>query len=308
MRYSMDNVMFRASAGTGFRAPSLQAINDEGGYGYPSFIDAFACENAKNSGVSGDIDFYCGQQQYLVETTAADNLKPETTKFANMGMVFDLGRSLNGSLDTWFLQIDDRIGIPDYYLLTKAEQEGNKAFEESGITITRANGEIDTITMPNANLAKSDISGIDLTLGSRFGNRNTLQFNWNLDTTYFLYYKEAAFEGQDLVDRISTVGRPRWKANNVFSFTTLRDHNLAFVARSTASTDKANKDLGKIPAHNEFDMQYSFNNFWNGSLALGATNITGVKPPVDDSQNPTVDVALYSNVGSTYYLKMTQNF
>ncbi len=308
-KYKLDTVLFRASVGTGFRAPSLQSINDEGGYGYPAFVDAVACNTAKSGGNAADIADYCGQQQYLVETIAAEDLKPEKTLFGNVGVVFEPNRNYNVGLDFWMLRIKDKIGIPDYYLLTKAELDGETGYESAGISILRdGNGFIDTLTVPKANLSKVETAGIDLTGGVTFGERSATQFSWNLDTSYSLYYKEAAYDGQALVDRIGTVGKPQWKMANTFTTITSNVHIAGLTARTNSGSEKANPEAGDIPIHTEWDAQYTWNAFYNGSISVGAVNIFDRKPPTDETQTPTVDLAIYNNLGRSAYVKVTQDF
>jgi iron complex outermembrane receptor protein len=308
-KYKMDNVLFRASVGTGFRAPSLQSINDEGGYGFPAFVDAVACKLAKSSGNQADVDANCGQRQYRVETTAAENLKPEKTLFSNVGVVFEPSSYSNVGLDFWMLRIKDKIGIPDYYLLTKAESEGSTGYENSGISILRdGNGVIDTMTIPKANLSKVETAGIDLTGGLNFGERADVQFSWGLDLSYSLYYREAAYEGQQLVDRIGTVGKPQWKAANNFTTIFANNHIGGLTARTNSGTEKANPEAGDIPIHTEWDVQYTFNAFYNGSISVGAVNVFNRRPPKDETQTPTVDLSIYNSLGRSAYVKVAQDF
>lgn len=308
VKYKLPSVLLRASLGTGFRAPSLQSISDDGGYGYPSFIDARACQEAEASGDTDAIGFYCAQSQYEVRTFAASGLKPEKTLFANIGAVYEPSNTFNLAADLWLIQIKDRIGIPDYNLLTKAEAEGNESYKEAGIDIVRTGQRINYISLPRANLAKSEVSGIDVNSNYSVGNRADLLFNWAFDTSYYLFFKESAFEGQSLVDRIGIFGRPRWKANNAFTFTFANDHSVGSSVRTIGGTEKAYAPAGDLPVHNEVDFQYTYGAFYRGSIGVGIVNAFAAKPPVDETQNPEVNASLYDTLGQNVYVKLTQSF
>ena len=294
--------ILRTSMGQGFKAPTLQALNNAGGYGYPSFIDVPYC----NQGVEAA----CSRAQYEVETLKAENLKPEKSSFATVGTVFAPSRHFDFALDFWYTKIEDRIaGGTDRNLqaLMAAEAKGAD-YASKGIVINRASdGSLETVVLPNINMATTEISGFDFGLNAQTKlDQTKLQFNSEI--SYFLAYKEALFSGMDAIDTVGTYGRPQWKLTSTVAANIARSHGVSLTNRMIASQEKAQASAGRLPSHSEFDTQYTLNGSWDGSISIGATNVFDKRPPIDRTANPTVDSDLYNTTGRNYYLKVTQNF
>jgi iron complex outermembrane receptor protein len=307
--YKTSDWLLRGSVGTGFRAPTLQEERVENDFGYPSFVDNVQCEAARETGNAARISQLCREQQYLLNVVAPGDLKPEKVLLGNIGAVFAPSVNFNIGLDTWFVRINDRIGTPDLSILTLAEAKGERGYEQYGIKINRnADGSLIDITAPAANLAQQEVAGIDLSSAFRIGNTKSLAFGWNLDTSYQLFNREAAFEGQELENRIGQAGRPQWRANNTLTIDTVGSHRVALTGRTTGSVERVNPDLGKLPIYTEYDAQYTFGALFNGAFSLGALNVTNAKPPADQSSNPSLNYDIYSYAGRTYYARITQNF
>ncbi len=307
--YKFSDWLLRGSAGTGFRAPTLQEERVTENSAYPSFVDNKRCQDARATGNQSDILSLCKESQYPNVVTAPDSLETEKMVMANLGAIYSPSTKFNVGLDTWYIRIKDRIGVPDLSLLTSAEAKGDKSYEKYGITVLRdSSGRLTRITSPAANLAKQELAGIDLDAGATIGNAKDLQLGWNLDSSYQLFNKEAAFEGQALQNRIGEADRPQWRANNTISLVGFTDHRLSVTARTTSSMKKVNPDLGKLPVYTEYDSQYRMDNFFKGNFAVGMLNLSNAKPPKDESNNPTLNYDIYSYAGRTYYASLSQGF
>jgi iron complex outermembrane receptor protein len=309
LKYKLGDFLLRSSVGTGFRAPTLQEEYTEDSAGYPAYVDQVQCKAARESADQDAISYYCSEQQYLYSQKASDDVKPEKVFIYSLGAVYSPTLTSSISADFWAVRIKDSIGVPDLSQLTALERDGNSAYNAKGITITRDDaGDIAEISAPATNLSSTELSGIDVSSSVVLGSKSDVTFEYGLDASYQLYYKVAAFEGSPLVDLGGSARQPRFRANNTFGTTFLKDHNLATVVRSTAGTKKVNEDLGKIPAFNTYDLHYSYLALLNGSLSVGAINFANVQPPKDESANPTINFNLYSYAGRSYYVRLTQNF
>ncbi|MCX6131316.1 MAG: TonB-dependent receptor, partial [Proteobacteria bacterium] len=72
-KYKLNDVLFRSSVGTGFRAPTLQEESTKDSSGYPSYVDQVLCASAKESGKADAITSSCSEQQYLYSQRASDS-------------------------------------------------------------------------------------------------------------------------------------------------------------------------------------------------------------------------------------------
>ncbi len=302
--------MLRTTFGKGFRAPSLQALNDSGGYGYPSFIDTSYCRKMQAAHDSAGIANNCTQVQYQVNSVKSDNLKPEKTDSVSFGTVGSPLDQLDFGINFWYTAIKERIAVAsdrNLQNLMKAELNGAD-FKSRGIAIDRnSDGTLDSITLPNTNMGTTTISGLDTNVHWRdqFG---MIKPSWNLDLSYFLSYKEALFKEMKAEETIGTVGRPRWKAINTLGVGIGKSHDILLAARTTAGAEKALAEAGDLPRHSEYDTQYNWGYAERGTLSFGITNFTNAKPPIDTTANPTVNTDLYNNLGRNYYTKITQDF
>ncbi|UUZ52604.1 TonB-dependent receptor [Massilia sp. H-1] len=98
------SVLLRASANTGFRAPSLSDLNRPTTFGSAaSFLTDPQCVADGLDTIDGCTD------QYPVERRSNPDLKPETSRQFALGAVWDVSRQLNLSLDYWNIQKKDVI-------------------------------------------------------------------------------------------------------------------------------------------------------------------------------------------------------
>ena len=179
------------------------------------------------------------------------------------------------------------------------------------IQIVRRNGDqtgqIERIFAPLQNVASKNIKGIDYSLKLNFGNAT---HGFVVDTNYsrILSYKEEALPGLGQIERVSTNSYPAWRMNTtmVYSF-----GNFEGSLRNSriARHDKLQSE-GHVGSYSKWDTQVRYAHQWNGSITLGLSNLFKTKPPLDDSQRGTsqLENSLYSAVGRTYYIGLSQNF
>jgi iron complex outermembrane receptor protein len=307
--FKTNDWLFRGSIGKGFRAPTLREESVSSSTVYPSFVDNFRCVQARESGNSLDVSGLCKESTYMLEIVTPDQLKTEKVTTGSLGTIYAPNSIFNLGIDIWYIQIKDRIGIPDLSLLTMAEAHGEYGYKNHGISIERdAKGRLLKVVSPASNLAKQEVSGLDVDAEVKVGNPRTFQVMWNLGSSYQLSNKEAAFEGQGLQERIGDADHPQWRAANTLTFTSLTDHQVSITGRTTSSMRKVNPDLGRLPVYTEYDSQCRMGHLFNGYIAFGALNITNSKPPEDDSSSPSLNYDIYSYAGRTFYASVGQAF
>lgn len=303
-KYTLNpEVMFRASVGTGFKAPTLSELYSSSSEGYVAFIDRAAC--AANPAA-------CEQNQYLVYGGGNKDLKEEKSFAANIGTVIQPISRLSFSLDAWYTKVSNIVGI-NYSDLTQAELNGvNPA--DYGVTVVRdSNGIIESITARNLNLQEEEISGVDFNtelviMENLLGH----QFMLNNDFSYIVFDKFEGFPGAGKRNVVGEWGMPHWRNNATFS---LRNDisTYGITWRSIPGQNVVDREIDKkIADLNEFDLSASYKLSKSDTFGAGVKNVFDSKQPNDPEGGtggaPEVNASLYDVNGRKFYLTYSKKF
>jgi outer membrane receptor for ferrienterochelin and colicin len=160
LRYApIESLAFRASWGTGFRAPSLAQTGLGPSQESRFFSDSFGC---------ADHAAYCDATDYTIVFTGNPNLTAEESETFNFGVSWEQG-GLNASIDYWDITQDDKI---DEAIGFTYQQECNN--QASTICIRGAPlpgdtlGALQQINATFDNIAQQSANGVDLEVNYRF--------------------------------------------------------------------------------------------------------------------------------------------
>ena len=156
------NLMFRAAAGTGFRAASMQEIagplEDWGVTG-----GNYQCPLTAANGMGGHpLAGYCsgvGRQQFEAFQGGNPELKPETSKQWSIGTVFEPIDSLSMSFDLWNVQINDQVTAVSEGLIFNNPAKYANLFTTKHITSTGL--DVLAVKLLPINIGKVENRGID---------------------------------------------------------------------------------------------------------------------------------------------------
>jgi iron complex outermembrane receptor protein len=156
------NVMFRAAAGTGFRAASMQEIagplEDWGVTG-----GNYQCPLTAANGMGGHpLASYCsgvGRQQFEAFQGGNPDLKPETSKQWSIGTVFEPIDSLSMSFDLWNVEIRDQVTAVSESLIFNNPAKYANLFTTKHISSTGK--DVLAIKLLPINIGKVENRGID---------------------------------------------------------------------------------------------------------------------------------------------------
>jgi iron complex outermembrane recepter protein len=297
-------IMLRASAGTGFKAPSMNDLYAAKSQGYQTFIDQVACKREQEQ-TPGDTPS-CTPKQWLVKSGGNEDLEEERSKSYNLGLLFQPTKKIVFGGDLWMTNVTNVVGI-DYEMLTLAESQGVN-LDQYGVNVRRdADGYIDDengINAPLLNLAQQQVSGIDLNASARFDSGITLQTNHSI----LFYFKEEGFPGTGLRDRLRENGRPAWRNTTTISYD-LKKNTFNLIAKTIGEQEKAVKAEGNLPTYTEFDFAYNRQFFEKTTLIIGIQNLFGTTPPLDRSNpNTPLNASLYNPRGQLAYIGLKQGF
>ena len=186
--------MFRASANTGFRAPTMQQVQ----LGQVelqltgAFKDPVLCADA----ATAKDPTQCNRAGLPYRQGGNPTLTPETSKQATLGFVFAPTREFQGFADYWQVRMDDRIRT-----LSVTQMIQNYGLFADNFIRDSATGVVQYVQAGWVNAAESKTRGIDFGMSY---NTNALggKVTANLSGTKMLTHEERILKTAPLVDYV----------------------------------------------------------------------------------------------------------
>ncbi|WP_371868900.1 TonB-dependent receptor [Duganella lactea] len=308
-------VLFRGSASTGFRAPTLfeknapQSKNDTNN----SYNDPVLCPGGvlSSNPIANPLRD-CDLQQYKLQG-GNQNLSPEKSKTFSVGVVLEPIPQATLAIDYWNIKLKDKINA-----LPEEAIYGDYAKYKARF-LRNPDGSPYAILDLKENLGKVNTDGLDVALTLRSGTTQAGNFTLTLDGTYVHKY-----EYQDERDGPYTQNVGRYAANNpVFRW----KHNLALnwrladwnatLAQSfkTGYTDQnldiAPQYLNQVPSYQLWNFSTSYTGFKGVTLTAGVKNLLDKEPPFSNQGTlfqKGYDPRYTDPVGRSLYLRGSYSF
>lgn len=276
----------RASAGTGFRAPTLWDVNAP-----PAFTNTANSLNDPDCPlVTVPPQARCATQ-FTVRNSSDSSLKPEKSRQWAIGLVAEPLPWLNATLDYWQIEKKDQIG----QVTGDAIMSDPDLYAQYNSRIVRGtDGYITYIDQPVENLGGLRTAGIDLSLRSRWGLGGMGRLGLEFDATYLTKWEQQNGKGQPYVDYVDTAGDgggvqpvPRWQHTLAGDWQWgdfgVRLENV-FVKGWTESAGLVDANVGaavdhKVKNSSLFNLQMSYTGFSHLTLRLGVRNLFDQDPP-----------------------------
>ncbi|MFG6415139.1 TonB-dependent receptor plug domain-containing protein [Roseateles sp. DC23W] len=280
-------VLLRASAGTGFRAPTLWDVNSP--ISNTNTADAQIdpdCPVPPNA--SGNLPALCNTQ-FNVRLSSDPNLKAEKSRQFAFGTVFEPVRDLSIALDYWNIEKRDQIGVISGDTL----MTGNGLYDKYKSRVRRSpTGYIAYIETPVENLGKLKTSGIDFDIRSAFALGAMGRLGVGFAATRTLKFEQQNGRDEPFTDYLgkSLGGNPpvpEWQHTLSFDWT-LGSWNLAlenvFTKGWQESAAVVNTNLGVDAPYNvkdtsRWNLSVSYRGIKDLRLTLGARNAFDQDPP-----------------------------
>lgn len=273
LKYSpLPSLAFRGSYTESFRAPVLKQLFGATEQGATTVTEPDLCR-ILGVPVTNDADGNetCVANAFQVNGSNPD-LKPETGKTYNLGVIFDLGQSFSATVDWWKITKKDDITTPT---IAKAIESG--LWQQVGARFN--------IFTNLQNIAERETSGVDV--DARFRLRGTpvgdLTFR-NLLTRYSTIQRKDS-PTDDWVEFNDTYATPRWR--NAFTVTSeLGPWTFAGAWRTVAGfwdTDRGfpiPAGTRRVGKYEELDLQVQYAGFDGWQLSAGLKNALDRQPPL----------------------------
>ncbi len=300
------SVVLRASANTGFRAPSIMDIqNPTPEVRTQMMDDPVLCPSAQptvtNTGTP--VAGYTSAQVCNVTTDywtkSPDNsfLKPEKSRGFSFGVALEPLKNLTLTADYWGILVSDVLGA-----VAIAEVQQNPAKYVDQI-IRKADGTIDHIVASQANRGQMRIRGVDMTAAYQFPATKMGIFNARLDGSYYEKYEFTAEKGGVWLQNVGIItndgrfggsgsnaglaGMPqmnfRWKHTASLGWRMGSWKAQVSQRYNTGLTDltpRAGSTYTDVKPYSQYNLTGSYSGFKGLTLGLAVNNVTNVNPMV----------------------------
>lgn len=316
-----ENLLLRASYGTGFKAPTLGELYLGGSFGVNRAVDTTFCNQvtADPSSTQAEIDNACSSREIRSVSGGNPNLTTESSDNVSVGLVWEPSDNWSLALDYYQINVEDKIGS-----LSTQEILNNEA--QYPDLVNRINGQLTDprafVASNSQNLNEESGEGIDL----------STKVNWEagagdmvLDVrmAYLLSHERQTSAVQPLCEDAGTTSEPEWRVNGQLGYAR-DDWTATLTFRYLGETEdlvggRADGSCSVTSSGFVFDVDsylelglrgtYSFSE--RSELAVGFINITDEEPPFSltaAGEWPWFDQSLYDPRGTRFYMNLKHNF
>lgn len=282
-----NDLLLRASAGTGFKAPTLQELYSKEIFSFESVYDPV------NSAV------------VEVPTLASGNrdLDAEESDNYSLGLVWDVRRNWDVSVDWWSIKNEDAVtNDPQFYVNNSNLYPGN--------VLRDPTGNIVVIFSPFQNVAAQKLWGIDLGSNVDWNTERSGDFRLSVNASYLGSFKVEPVPNAGFDDIAGDDGRPRIRGQSKLNWDR-NDYDAALILNYVGDYERTStKD--DVSSWTTVDTQFGWQprSLQGGKVSLGIENIFDREPPNDPYLEgwPFFNRALHDARGRFFYLKYSHEF
>lgn len=285
-----DELMLRAVAATGFRAPNVSELYGGNTGSYDYLDDPWGNEQ---------------DPQILVNYTSDANIEPEESESFTAGFVLSPAQieGLSMTVDYWRFKVSNAITRLDAQAgLNNCFAGDQTACETFSITL---DGDLSNFTNPLTNVGNQDTSGIDANISYRFDGLG-LTWNINNDITWLLKFKQDGLEYTNTID--GNFGGYAELRNNFSIQAGQGDWSVTYFNRYIGETDYL-ADGSKIDAVLYHNISANYFIADGLSVSLGVKNLTDEDPSyvANGSDGGTVP-EVFDTIGRQFFGGISYKF
>ena len=292
----LPQLVVRASAGKGFRAPSLADVSASGGVSSTSnfYTDPQRCIGAVGPG--------CKPNPFAIRSGGNPYLKLETSRQFSIGAAFAPGKELTASLDYWAIRKDHVISQ-----LSESLIASNFAYISKHVTRDPADpaypglpGQIYEILLPVDNQGKRNVAGLDLAAVHRLRLDGYGRLKTSISAAWLTRSEEQLTAGGEFTENLDRYANlyptPRWKHQLGAEWSAAtwsaaltnryqsgyRDAFASLVTPTGFVSSVAHGTPGsvsnRVKGYSNFDLMLSYNDWNNTSARIGVINLANKAP------------------------------
>lgn len=293
---ALPNLSLRASAGKGFRAPSLPILTQKTTFSAESVVDERSCVVLN----PGEED--CQVNTFTIANPSLDSEKSTQWSF---GGVWDATPWLSIKADYWSLKITDKIVEIGAQSLVDRDNGTDPRPIPPGLGVTRNSaGVISRIDAGYANEGELATSGIDFSIATNFQLGKMGRVRNELRWMRVLKYEDGGF------DFNGSIGQPQDRAtlSNDWSMGPFRAAwNMNYIGRNEFQPNSA--DARRQGGYVTHDLQFGWQTPIKGSdLSFGLVNAGNKLPSRYNYDGREFNFNLYDAYGRQAYVRFKQTF
>ena len=296
----MDNLMFRSSYSTAFKAPTLPELYLGQSISYVRATDTEGCKANP-----GNAEF-CNVNQYKVRSSGNSKLEAEQAESFNFGIVYQPVDAVDLKLDLYKIR---NTNVIEQLSVQRLVNEN-----DSSIITRKTDGTIDYVNNQYLNVAKQVVTGADFEAAYSW-DYSEHDFKLTYKTSYIHSFKKSNSVGvlEDLRQESGVAGGsgPHLKSRYIFSWD-VADHGMTFTTNYKSSYKQPRAvpagQPDKIKHWYTFDVQYVYRGIDSTKLTLGVRNLTDKSAPFSNYNNDGYDQTAHDMRGRFVYAKAVYNF
>jgi iron complex outermembrane receptor protein len=321
-------IMFRGSASTGFRAPT---IFDRYGYRLPGataltggkWDDPVLCPGTMGvpgtgKAIAGANALISCNAQLPLQNGSNPEVQPEKSRNFTLGTVIEPMKNVSVSLDYYNIQVKDSIGsLAQNAIFTNTTKYAN-------LFVRNADGSLAYVKDITSNLGDLRTSGIDVGLSYDLRKTSMGDFKVQMDGTYVTRFESQNEKGGAWISNLGTFGSNGSGTSTSSPTYTFRwKHTLRlswakgdWFTQLTQAYNTSYHDLNAVlPQYYRDIDSYSV---WNGTvsykgikhtnLTFGVSNLFNVKPPATNSNSTGYANNISSPVGRAFNVRASYDF
>lgn len=303
-----DKLMFRASAGTGFRAPSLPQLYSQT-TAFKQLSDTTRLNSCLGAGFPPAACAGLTTGVYTVNLSGNKELEPEDSKSIYLGLVYEPVNGVTISVDYWNYTQENIIEDNTQFVLDNESSFPGDVIRGGPAFWAGDPGGIIEINDTFRNYAEQETDGIDV----------ELLFNWKTTigkvSLRNLTSKLLSFEKQDVDNG------PTNDLAGTYRIPELRNTTTITLERENYSVALTGNYLGEyedawngiidnhvVSSLTTYNLQYAYTAIQDMKFTAGINNLTDKDPPFSNADYLGFDSSLHSPVGRFYYIKLNHQF
>jgi outer membrane receptor protein involved in Fe transport len=298
----LENLSFRGSYGTAFRAPSLHQLGlgrtDES----PNLVDTVRC-NAVALG--------CQPAEYTAVFAGNPQLGPEESSSYNLGVIYEVTEDLDFSLDYYSYDIENIIDSDTQFVFTNFGNDPT-VVERIPTVIPNDPGEVVRVYDSFQNIGDLETSGIDLDVGYKLDS-DMGEFRFGFVMNYVLKFEEFRpdadggkrlnlSEGEFEQPEIRHTTSVNWMMEDISATLAIN-----YIGEFSGDADSGFGDK-TVDAMTTVDLVFNYRGIENTTLTLGATNLFNEEPPFSHHEFVGFVNSIHSGQGRFVYAQAAYKF
>jgi len=311
--------LFRGSVSTGYRAPSLYDLHAANAFSVTAgdWTDPRYCNNGV--ALSGAPKGSCVNTQRVDLLGGNQNLKPETSKNAMFGFVYQPTQNFNAGLDFWWIQLNQTIGT-----LSEATVFNPANYSTFGGLFNRlpdGSLSVSGVNCPNCgyvnlqtmNLGTTNTHGVDFSTSYKVPTAHSGAFLFKAVGTYVEGYDYSDYAGGPMHDNVGVFSGtgPVFKLQDTASMTWLKDDWSLGLSMHYKSGYIDQNQTSVVAPYETFDFFGSYKPTSMLTFTFGVRNLKDTPPPVSGQTitfQTGYDPRFYNVYMRMFYLNGTYRF